>query len=49
MKKGDIVIHSKLGRGKVLELCKYGGLMIDYSDRTGVVVRVSHRDKVRKK
>jgi len=48
MKKGDIVTHSKLGRGKVLKVCKYGGLMIDYSDSTGVMVRVSHEDSVDK-
>jgi len=49
MKKGDIVMHASLGLGRIIEVCKYGGLMIDYSDKTGVMVRVSHRDEVRKK
>jgi len=46
MKKGDIIAHSRLGRGKVLEVCKYGGLMINYSNKAGVMVRVSHKNSV---
>ena len=46
MKKGDIVYHLKLGSGTVIKVCKYGGLMIDYSDKTGVMVRISHKDSV---
>jgi hypothetical protein len=48
MKKGDMVMHPTLGRGKVLEGCKYGGLMIDYSGKTGIMVRVSHKDSVKR-
>ena len=46
MKEGDTVNHSKLGRGVVIRVCKYGGLMIDYSDKTGVKIRISHIDSV---
>ncbi len=48
MKKGDIINHSKLGKGIVIKVCKYGGLMINYSDKTGVMVRVSHKDSVKR-
>lgn len=42
MKIGDWVKHSKLGIGKILEFCKYGGLLVDFSNKSGVLVRVVH-------
>ena len=39
---GCRVRHPKFGSGKVLELRKYNGVMVDFSDRQGVLVRVVH-------
>ena len=44
MKVGSRVKHSRLGEGIVIDFCKYGGVLIDYSCDKGVLVRVSHRD-----
>ena len=44
MKVGDRVKHPRLGFGTILAFCKYGGVLIDYSDDRGVLVRVSHKD-----
>lgn len=44
MKIGSRVKHERLGYGTVVAFCKYGGVLVDYSDDTGVLVRVSHRD-----
>ena len=43
-----MINHSKLGKGIVIKVCKYSGLMIDYSDKTGVMVRVSHKGSVKR-
>tara|TARA_B100001057_G_scaffold295948_2_gene296075 strand:- start:1087 stop:1242 length:156 start_codon:yes stop_codon:yes gene_type:complete len=42
MKVGNRVNHSKLGTGVVLEFRKHGGVMVDFSDAKGVLVRVCH-------
>ena len=42
MKSGDRVNHPKLGNGIILELCKYGGALVNFSDSSGVLVRVVH-------
>ena len=44
MKIGSRVRHRTLGVGVILDFCKYGGVLVDYTDDTGVLVRVSHRD-----
>ena len=46
MKIGSRVKHARLGLGIVLDFCKYGGVRVNYSDDTGVLVRVSHRDSL---
>lgn len=42
MKIGSRVKHPRLGEGIVLELRKYGGVMIDFSGQNGTLVRVCH-------
>ena len=42
MKIGSRVTHPKLGDGIILRFCKYGGVLVDYSDHRGIMVRVSH-------
>jgi len=42
MKVGSRVKHSRLGEGIVIDFCKYGGVLVDYSSDTGILVRVSH-------
>ena len=44
MNVGDRVKHPRLGIGTIIAFCKYGGVLIDYSNDKGVLVRVSHRD-----
>jgi len=44
MKVGDRVKHAKLGEGVILEFCKYDGVLVNYADDHGVLVRVSHKD-----
>ena len=44
VKIGSHVKHPKLGEGFVIEFCKHGGVLVDYSDKQGVLVRVSHLD-----
>ena len=46
MKIGSRVRHARLGEGTVVALCKYGGVLVDYSDDTGVLVRVSHKESL---
>ena len=46
MKIGSRVRHARLGEGTVIDFCKYGGVLVDYSDDKGVLVRVSHRDSL---
>ena len=46
MKIGSRVRHVRLGDGTVIAFCKYGGVLVDYSDDTGVLVRVSHKDSL---
>tara|TARA_B100000131_G_C17960875_1_gene550372 strand:+ start:138 stop:311 length:174 start_codon:yes stop_codon:yes gene_type:complete len=40
---GTRVRHPKFGIGTVLELRKYGGMMVDFSSKGGVLVRVVHK------
>tara|TARA_B100001250_G_C19101695_1_gene487178 strand:- start:46 stop:198 length:153 start_codon:yes stop_codon:yes gene_type:complete len=40
MKAGERVHHPRLGDGIILELRKYGGAMVDFSDSSGVLVRI---------
>ncbi len=42
MKVGSRVKHSRLGEGFVISFCKHGGVLVDYSNDKGVLVRVSH-------
>ena len=42
MKIGSRVKHPRLGEGIVLEFRKHGGVMIDFSDQNGILVRVCH-------
>ena len=44
MNVGDRVKHPRLGTGKIIALCKYGGILVNYSNDEGVLVRVSHKD-----
>ena len=46
VKIGSRVKHPKLGEGFVIEFCKHGGVRVDYSNDSGVLVRVSHRDSL---
>ena len=46
MKIGSQVKHTRLGEGTIVAFCKYGGVLVDYSDDKGVLVRVSHRDSL---
>ena len=46
MKIGSRVRHARLGEGIILDFCKYGGVLVDYSNDKGVLVRVSHRDSL---
>ena len=46
MKIGSRVRHVRLGEGIILDFCKYGGVLVNYSDDKGVLVRVSHRDSL---
>ena len=46
MKIGSRVSHVRLGEGIILDFCKYGGVLVNYSDDKGVLVRVSHRDSL---
>ena len=46
MKIGSRVKHVRLGEGTVIAFCKYDGVMVNYSDDKGVLVRVSHRDSL---
>ena len=42
MRVGSLVKHSRLGKGIIIEFCKFGGVLVNYSDDKGVLVRVSH-------
>ena len=42
VKIGSRVKHSRLGEGTVIQFCKYGGVLVDYSNDKGILVRVSH-------
>ena len=44
MKIGSRVRHGRLGEGTVIDFCKYGGVLVDYTNDKGVLVRVSHKD-----
>ena len=44
MKIGTRVKHHRLGEGIVLDFCKYGGVLVNYSNDKGILVRVSHKD-----
>lgn len=44
VKIGSRVRHNRLGDGVVLEFCKYGGVLVDFSSTLGILVRVSHKD-----
>lgn len=46
MKIGTRVKHVRLGEGTIVAFCKYGGVLVDYSNDKGVLVRVSHRDSL---
>lgn len=46
MKVGMRVKHPRLGEGTILELCKHGGLLVDFTNKQGVLVRVVHSGSV---
>lgn len=46
MRVGSIVKHKVLGVGKVIEFCKYSGVIVNYSNDEGILVRVSHIDSL---
>jgi len=46
MKIGSRVKHVKLGEGTIVAFCKYGGVLVNYSNDDGVLVRVSHRNNL---
>ena len=46
MKIGSRVKHVRLGEGTIITFCKYGGVLVDYSNDRGILVRVSHRDSL---
>lgn len=46
MKIGSRVRHVRLGEGTVIAFCKYDGVMVNFSDDKGVLVRVTHRDSL---
>jgi hypothetical protein len=48
MKVGDTVRHRRKGWiGKILEISSRGpGIMVDLSDKSGVMCRVVHRDSL---
>ena len=48
MKPGTRVKHPILGEGIILEHQKYGGVLVDYSNKEGVLIRVSHVSKLEK-
>lgn len=39
MRVGTLVKHQKLGDGKILEFRKHKMALVDFSDRSGVLVR----------
>lgn len=43
MKIGSRVKHARLGEGTVISFCKYDGVLVNYSNDHGVLVRVSHK------
>lgn len=42
MKIGSRIKHPRLGEGTIIEFCKYGGVLVNYSNDKGILVRVSH-------
>ena len=47
MKIGDTVIHTRRGWiGKILSFQKNGGVIVDLSDKSGVMCRVIHIDNL---
>ena len=46
MKIGSRVKHLRLGEGTIVAFCKYGGVLVDYSNDKGILVRVSHRESL---
>ena len=46
MKIGSRVKHARLGEGTIIAFCKYDGVLVDYSNNKGILVRVSHRDSL---
>ena len=41
MSIGDRVRHPRLGDGTIIELCKYEMALVDFSDVSGVLVRIA--------
>ena len=46
VKVGSRVKHVRLGEGTVLAFGKYDGVMVNYSNDRGVLVRISHRSSL---
>ena len=42
MRIGSRVRHPRLGEGTIIEFCKFGGVLVNYSSDKGILVRVSH-------
>ena len=43
MTVGSRVKHPKLGTGCILEFRKYNGVLVNFSNKQGVLVRVVHK------
>ena len=46
MTVGSRVKHPNLGFGNILEFRKYGGVLVDFSTKDGVLVRVVHKSSL---
>jgi len=46
VKIGYRVKHPRLGEGVIIGFCKYGGILVNYSDDRGVLVRISHKSSL---
>ena len=43
MKTGTRVKHPRLGLGVIIQFCRYDGVMVNFSDKSGVLVRVVNK------
>ena len=43
MTEGSRVKHPRLGTGRILEFRKYNGVLVNFSNKQGILVRVVHK------